>query len=341
MARILRHLVREWASLSRSGVEALSRGSGEYHHNYSNSRFHFNQFAYGGFTTVAAVVGGLGACLTLSPSPTFTRLEADGEDTTSDSTALNPHKWMEFKLHEVARVSHNTKIFRFTFDPEKNFGLDVASCILTRVPNVASADGKYIIRPYTPISDPDSKGYFDLLVKIYPEGKMSQHLDTLKVGDVLEVKGPIEKLRYSPNMKKQIGMIAGGSGITPMLQILNAILRNPDDNTQVSLIYANTSSEDILLKAELNRLALAHPNFKVFYTVDNPSTKWNGGTGYITKEMIMKGLPGAGDDTLILVCGPPGMMKHVSGDKAKDYSQGEVQGLLKEIGYTEAMVYKF
>jgi cytochrome-b5 reductase len=41
------------------------------------------------------------------------------------------------------------------------------------------------------------------------------------------------------------------------------------------------------------------------------------------------------------VCGPPGMMNHISGDKAKDRSQGELTGILKELGYTAEMVYKF
>ncbi|GMP60078.1 hypothetical protein CsSME_00023093 [Camellia sinensis var. sinensis] len=232
---------------------------------------------------------------------------------------------------------------RFSFDPTANLGLDVASCIITRAPLGQDAEGKtkYVIRPYTPISDPDSKGYFDLLIKVYPDGKMSQHFASLKPGDVVEVKGPIEKLRYSPNMKKHIGMIAGGTGITPMLQVIEAILKNPEDNTQISLLYANVSPDDILLKQKLDVLAASHPNLKIFYTVDKPSNNWNGGTGYISKDMAIKGLPGPSDDTLILVCGPPGMMNHISGDKAKDYSQGEVSGLLKELGYTEQMVYKF
>ncbi|KAL0340519.1 UNVERIFIED_CONTAM: NADH-cytochrome reductase-like protein [Sesamum radiatum] len=57
--------------------------------------------------------------------------------------------------------------------------------------------------------------------------------------------------------------------------------------------------------------------------------------------MVVKGLPSPSDDTLILVCGPPGLMKHISGDKAKDRSQGQLTGILKELGYTEDMVYKF
>ncbi|KAL0451907.1 UNVERIFIED_CONTAM: NADH-cytochrome reductase-like protein [Sesamum latifolium] len=248
--------------------------------------------------------------------------------------ALNPDKWIEFKLQDKVQASHNSQLFRFSFDPSAKLGLDVASCIITRAPMGQNAEGKmkYVIRPYTPISDPDAKGYFDLLIKVYPEGKMSQHFASLKPGDVVEVKGPIEKLRYSPNMKKHIGMIAGGTGITPMLQIIDAILKNPDDNTQVALLYANVSPDDILLKKKLDVLAATNPNLKIFYTVDNPTKDWQGGKGYISKDMVVKGLPSPSDDTLIL---------HISGDKAKDRSQGQLTGILKELGYTEDMVYKF
>ncbi|XP_042415864.1 NADH-cytochrome b5 reductase-like protein isoform X2 [Zingiber officinale] len=291
------------------------------------------------FAAAAAIFGGA-AVYCYSSSPTFVQLDIDSDES---CIALNPEKWLEFKLQETARVSHNSQLFRFSFDPTAKLGLDVASCILTRAPIGEESDGrrKYVIRPYTPISDPDSRGYFDLLIKVYPEGKMSQHFASLKPGDIIEVKGPIEKLRYSPNMKRNIGMIAGGTGITPMLQVVNAILKNPDDNTQVSLIYANISPDDILLKNELDRLSASYANFKVFYTVDKPNRNWRGGIGYVSKDMVLKGLPSPGEDTLILVCGPPGLMQHISGDKAKDRSQGELTGILKDAGYTEDMVYKF
>ncbi|KAI4335758.1 hypothetical protein L6164_014369 [Bauhinia variegata] len=292
------------------------------------------------FGTIAAISGGF-SYLYFS-SPNLAHLEQIKEEE-NQNIALSPDKWIEFKLQDTARVSHNTQLFRFSFDPTKKLGLDVASCIITRAPLGQDAEGKpkYVIRPYTPISDPESKGYFDLLIKVYPEGKMSQHFASLKPGDVVEVKGPIEKLKYTPNMKKHIGMIAGGTGITPMLQVIEAILKNPDDNTQISLLYANISPDDILLKQKLDVLEASHPNLKIFYTVDNPTKNWRGGVGYISKDIALKGLPSPSDDTLILVCGPPGMMKHISGDKAKDRSQGELTGILKELGYTDQMVYKF
>ncbi|CAN1120316.1 NADH-cytochrome b5 reductase-like protein [Linum perenne] len=124
------------------------------------------------------------------------------------------------------------------------------------------------------------------------------------------------------------------------LNILYELKDSDSTFEQVSLLYANVSPDDILLKQKLDYLATHYPNLKVFYTVDNPTKTWKGGVGYISKEMALKGLPGPGDDTIIMVCGPPGMMKQISGDKVKA-EQGELSGILKELGYTEEMVYKF
>jgi cytochrome-b5 reductase len=110
---------------------------------------------------------------------------------------------------------------------------------------------------------------------------------------------------------------------------------------QLSLLYANLSPENILLKDNLDDLAHAHPNFKVFYMVDIAATDWTGGLGRINKDVIMKGLPRPSHDTLILVSGPPGLVEHVCGDKEDGDSQGELAGLLKEIGYKMEQVYKF
>ena len=75
------------------------------------------------------------------------------------------------------------------------------------------------MRPYTPVIFPGSDTHLDLVVKSYAAGKMSKHIGNLEVGDTLEVKGPLPKYPYKPNAKKHIAMIAGGTGITPMLQV--------------------------------------------------------------------------------------------------------------------------
>lgn len=106
-------------------------------------------------------------------------------------------------------------------------------------------------------------------------------------------------------------MIAGGTGITPILQVIKAVLRNPEDETKLSLIFGNLSKEDILLYQELKELAQKHSSqFKVHFVINNPPSgeDWDGSVGYITGDVIKAHCPGVGDDTKILMCGPPSMM---------------------------------
>jgi ferredoxin-NADP reductase len=99
-------------------------------------------------------------------------------------------------------------------------------------------------------------------------------------------------------------MIAGGTGITPMLQIIRAAMKNPLDLTKINLIYANVSNEDILLKAELDDLATRYPaRFSVYYVLNNPPEAWDGGIGFVTKDMIEKHMPSTDANIKILLCG--------------------------------------
>ena len=136
---------------------------------------------------------------------------------------------------------------------------------------------------------------------------MTTYIHNMKPGDHLEVKGPIPKLPYKANMKKEIGMIAGGTGLTPMLQVVHDIVNNPQDKTKVTFIFANIAKEDILLKDHLDELAKNHSNFKVYYVLEKPPQGWNQGTGFVSAEHIKQNMPKPSDDSLVLVCGPPGM----------------------------------
>lgn len=165
-------------------------------------------------------------------------------------------------------------------------------------------------RPYTPTSDPRQRGYVDFVIKVYPEGRMTQAVDKLAIGDTLQFKGPKGKFEYASNSKRAIGMLAGGTGITPCYQVLQTVLKDVSDTTTFSLIFANISEEDILLKKELDDMSKRHGDrFKVHYVLNNPPKGWFGGVGFVTAEMIKDLLPAPGDDVAILRCGPPPMMK--------------------------------
>ena len=111
------------------------------------------------------------------------------------------------------------------------------------------------------------------------------------------------------------GMIAGGTGITPMLQVLHAIFRDSKDTTTTaSLLFANQTEDDILVRNELETLAKEFPDrFKLHYTLDRPPTDWKYSSGFVNKDMIQTHvLSNGGSDnasTQVLMCGPPPMLK--------------------------------
>lgn len=172
---------------------------------------------------------------------------------------------------------------------------------------------------------------------------MSEHLHSMKPGETLDVKGPIPKYPWSENKHPHITLIAGGTGITPMYQLLRAIFNNPNEKTKVSLVFGNKKEEDILLREEFDKLEKDHSDrFKVFYLLDTPPKGWDHGSGYITKELLQDVLPDAKEENIkIFVCGPPPLYKAVSGAKKSPQDQGELDGILKDLGYSKDQVFKF
>ncbi len=128
-----------------------------------------------------------------------------------------------------------------------------------------------------------------------------------------------------------------------MYQLARAIFKNPSDKTKVTLIFGNLTEADILLKHEFEDLENTYPQrFRAFYTVDTPSENWHGGTGHISKDLLKTVLPEPKQENVkIFVCGPPGLYKAVSGTKKSPADQGELTGMLKELGYRQDQVYKF
>jgi cytochrome-b5 reductase len=183
----------------------------------------------------------------------------------------------------------------------------------------------------------------DLLVKRYPDGPMSNHLHNMAVGQRLDIKGPLPKYPWAENKHDHIALIAGGTGITPMYQLCRAIFNNPNDKTKVTVVYGNVSDKDILLKSELEHLENTYPQrFRAFYVLDNPPKEWVGNSGYITKDLLKTVLPEPKNENIkVFVCGPPGMMKAISGNKVSPKDQGDLSGALKDLGYSKDQVYKF
>jgi len=261
---------------------------------------------------------------------------------------------IKFPLQMRRQLNHDTFLLRFALPKQDmTLGLALGTHIILSAtfPTYDHPEGELVARKYTPVSTLHDKGHFDLLIKSYRKGqhpkfphggKFSQYLELLKIGDMIDVEGPKGKLIYKGEglihikglnetkvlRKHQIGMIGGGTGIAPLFQLIQCSLQHHDP-VDISLIFGNKSEADMILREELENYANENSDkFKVHFIIDQATPEWKYGTGFVTKEMIQQHLPAPGEDTIILYCGPP-LMNQLIRDS------------LKELGYSNDMMYKF
>lgn len=255
----------------------------------------------------------------------------------------NAHRRLQLK--ERIQVTSDTRIFRF--HRPRWLSLPTGKHIMLS----AKINQERVMRAYTPLSDQQDTVHVDLLVKVYQKGihpkfpmggKMSQHLDSLVVGECIDAMGPLGDFEYTGKgvfeyqgkvrTCQHMSFVVGGTGITPVWQIIKAILRDPTDQTKVRLLYANRLPSDILLRKELDDLAAQFPDrFHRWYTVDNINEQgWEFDVGYIGQSMLQKHLyPAQKNTSVIGMCGPPPMIEKC------------VVPNLKALGHAAFDIYQF
>lgn len=248
-------------------------------------------------------------------------------------------------LLEKFPVSSTSSVLRFGLpNADKPLNLSTCACILAKA-DLPDHEGneECVVRPYTPISTNADTGYFDLLVKDYGEnGRMSTFLtEDLKVGDSVDFKHIEFNVKIqAPFEKKKIGMLVGGTGISPMIQALHAVLGDSSDTTQVTMLYGSRVASDILGEELLSKWTADNDRLQVVNVLSEEpkDSGWNGARGYINKDLIEKYMPPPDDkDSIIFICGPPVMYQALCGPR----DSKELTGLLAEMGYSSDQVYKF
>jgi cytochrome-b5 reductase len=264
---------------------------------------------------------------------------------------------LEFKYVNKKQISPDTFIFTYEVPDNLSLGLGLGQHIAIDavVPTKECPEGEPICRKYTPTSWFIDEGKFDLLIKVYfkdvhpqfPQGGlMSQYLNDLELFNTIKVRGPFGKLTYLGDgnfkiLKKfkpltylekkfnKIGMIAGGTGITPFYQLLQAA-NKLKDSVEFSLLFGNKSSADILLKEELDEIYREQTfKFNLHYTIDKAEDNWTGSVGYMIKEMVVANTPAPADDVIMLLCGPPVLCKNV------------ITPMLKSLGHKDENIFEF
>ena len=216
--------------------------------------------------------------------------------------------------------------------------------------NVAE-DQSQSIRAFTPVHTPSpSEPYLDLIVRTYPwpYGEVARSLVRAQPGSFVRVQGPVISLRWNEALaKRPVVMVCGGTGITPMVQVLRYLKTHAAADSAVTLIYANRSIQEIIAKHELEEIQAAK-SLRIVHVIedvkDNETTTTTTTTmvsGRVTLDLLRQSLPPPEANPLILVSGPSGMMESVCGDKRLNDERPFIGGWLKQLGYAPEHVFRF
>jgi ferredoxin-NADP reductase len=129
------------------------------------------------------------------------------------------------------------------------------------------------------------------------------------VGMLVEATGPFGQFYFDEVGHRRIVLIAGGSGITPMM----SILRHIDDrclSTPVTLIYCVRTRNDVIFGEELESLGRRLSTFRMVLVLSRPDAGWNGPSGHLSQDLIATRVEDRQSSTFFL-CGPPPFMASV------------------------------
>jgi CDP-4-dehydro-6-deoxyglucose reductase len=168
-------------------------------------------------------------------------------------------------------------------------------------------EGGELLRAYSIASPPDGSPRFELAVTRVADGPGSKFLHDLAPGAEVLALGPHGFFTREPPEGAPALFVATGTGLTPLRSMVRAALaagaREP-----LWLLVGVRHEPDMLYRDELEALAAAHPNLRVWFSLSRPPPGWGGLSGYVQEHVpeLWRRLAeegGAGSDPHLYVCG--------------------------------------
>lgn len=220
---------------------------------------------------------------------------------------MTPIKEYSLRLLEVVQETPDVKAFRLEYPKDRDFKFYPGQFMMVSFPN--DPEIKYS-RAYSIASSPENKKYIEFaLDKV---AKFTEKMFSLKGGEVLKLKGPYGKFYFDENIKNNLLLVAGGTGITPLM----GIIRHSADkklSNKITLLYSVKEPELIIYRKELESLKSRNRNFDYAVTITRPeesAEKWSGRTGRIGIDFLKENIENA-KETIYFLCGPNEFVKSV------------------------------
>ncbi len=227
----------------------------------------------------------------------------------------NPNQPITLRIREVVRETPEAVTLYFE-QPEPYLDYKPGQFLTI----ILHLDGKEQRRSYSLCTSPFVDPFPGITVKRLSGGLVSNYLnDHMHPGKKLSILPPMGNFVADYHSKHQYhyGMIAAGSGITPIMGLIKSILIN-EPESKVSLLYGNRREDQIIFYHALDELSKKYQGrLQIVHQLTQPGPQWKGAKGRIVKdnlENFITQLEKSGAaDTRYFLCGPEGMMELAKG----------------------------
>lgn len=149
-----------------------------------------------------------------------------------------------------------------------------------------------------------------LTFSIKNAGHVTDIIHRMEAGDEIGIRGPYGNAFPLDELKgKNLVFIAGGIGLAPLRSVINSVFADRNNYGEVFVLYGARSPQDIVFKDEVLDAWKTNKNTHIEYTVDIGDDHWTGRVGFVPVLMDAVDLPL--DNTKVLTCGPPIMIKFI------------------------------
>lgn len=207
---------------------------------------------------------------------------------------------VEAEIKEIVARARNVKSFRL--EAGEGIGYKAGQFLC------ASLKNEKTCRRYLSISSsPTEEGYIEFTKKI-TQSDFSKVLNNFKPGDTLIIQYPFGNFTLKGEDKK-IAFLSGGIGITPIRSICK-YATDKKLRTDIVLVYANRSIEDIVFKEDFDIMQKENPHLKVSHVLCEPAPGFECIAGLINARVIKNEVPDYAERKFY-ICGPPAMLEEM------------------------------
>lgn len=211
---------------------------------------------------------------------------------------MKPQK-LKLKVKNTQMLNQKVIKIDFLVDEPKDF-------IFTPGQHISIKIDEKNARPYSIYSDYSEEDVISLVVSVGHRGVGSDFLKKLNRWDELDAIGPLGKFRFPEKPKKNIKMFATGTGIVPLITMLNS-LRDENPDVHITLYFGVQDEESMFLKENTDVLEDYLTDFDCEIVYSQPKIHTGAHEGYVTDYLIVEDV----ENTQIMACGHPEMIKEL------------------------------